>query len=274
MTSIHPPHQLLGILGHPLGHSLSPALHTWVAQQLKLERAYFAWDKSAEEIEAFLKAVRALPVHGLSVTIPYKRAVMDHVDEVSARAREIGAANTLFWRHGRLCAENTDVDGFMAGLEGLSPRSALVLGAGGAARAVAWVLRRLNIPRRGVANRNVEKAQALAEEFGLEIAPWDSRTSFEAELLVNTTPLGMLGERVHLTPWPAEAFLPGQVAYDLVYNPLQTRFLREAAEAGATTVDGLTMFLGQAMAQHALWTPDGPGMPMASAREFLIDALQ
>jgi shikimate dehydrogenase len=217
--------------------------------------------------------VRAEPIAGLSVTIPHKTAVMAYLDGVSELAARAGAVNTVYWRDGKLLGENTDVPGFCAPLEALPrlPSSALVLGAGGAARAVLAGLARLGVPRVTLSNRNPDKAADLAREFAVQVAPWEARGEIVAELVVNATPLGMAGPGVKETPYPAGNFRPGMIAYDLIYNPGQTRFAREARAAGCAAIAGLSMFIEQAAGQFALWT--GLELPRQATREILVDAL-
>lgn len=262
-----PPEKLFGIIGHPLGHSLSPVLHTWNFSRLGLASAYFRWDVPPGKLDDFLNAARVLPIAGVSVTIPHKQAVIPGLDGLTPAATRIGAVNTLFWNEGRLLGDNTDVTGFLSPLQDRNFNSAMVLGAGGAARAVLAGLREKGVQQLLIANRSPERAKALAEEFSATPLPWDKRTEKNCELLVNTTPLGMKGGGINETPWPGEAFAPEQTVYDLVYNPLQTRFLREAARAGCTVLDGLGMFLGQAREQCRLWT--GLELPVEQGRKLL-----
>lgn len=265
------PRHLCGIIGWPLGHTLSPLLHNWGFGQLDWPGAYLAFPTPPEGLEAFLDAVRALPVHGLSVTIPHKRAVMPRLDAVSPAAQAMGAVNTLYWQGDRLCGENTDVAGFLAPLAGRRFESALVLGVGGAARAVVYGLKTSGVADVAATGRDVAKVRDFCAELGCRPVAWDVRTAERPDLLVNATPLGMSGERQGQSPWPAQAFLSGQTAYDLVYNPLRTRFLDEAALAGCEIIDGLGMFLGQGVEQFRLWT--GLQLPVAPARELLRQAL-
>lgn len=267
------PQQLFGVLGHPVAHSLSPVLHNWAFRELSLPAVYLAFDKAPEELDEFLRAVRALPVAGLSVTIPHKVAVLDALDGVSDLARRVGAVNTLYWGGGKLLGENTDIAGFLEPLRDLGqvPGSALVLGAGGAARAVLAGLLDLGVPRIGLSNRTPDKAATLAAEFGVGAVPWEHRQDAAAELVVNTTPLGMAGERQGLSPWADICLSPSQVAYDLVYNPQTTRFLADAANMGCRTIDGLSMFVAQARAQFRLWT--GRDFPALPARRLLLQLL-
>lgn len=267
------PQKIYGVLGHPVAHSLSPALHNWAFHELGIPAAYIAFDKSSEELPDFLAAVRSLPLAGLSVTIPHKVAVMAALDGVSDLARRVGAVNTLYWDGNRLLGENTDIAGFLEPLQafGRVPGSALVLGAGGAARAVLAGLLDLGVPRVALSNRTPDKAEALAAEFGVQLVPWDDRRNADAELVVNTTPLGMAGERQELSPWADICMSPTQTAYDLVYNPQTTKFLADAEGMGCRTIDGLTMFVAQARAQFRLWT--GQDFPALPARRLLRQLL-
>jgi shikimate dehydrogenase len=262
-----------GIIGHPLGHTLSPTLHNWGFGALGVDARYDPYPLESEGLPAFMDRVRSEPFLGLSVTIPHKRAVMEHLDRISDRARRVGAVNTLYWDGGSLCGENTDVIGLTAPLKKLSslPGSALVLGAGGAARAAVAGLLELGVPEVLVANRTRAKADGLARDFSVGVVDWEARMDMAPGLICNTTPLGMSGPMENLSPWDADRFPKGCVAYDIVYNPLETRFLREAAAAGCATVSGLEMFLHQGLAQFRLWT--GLEMDEAGARSLLLEAL-
>jgi len=262
-----------GIIGWPLGHTLSPALHNWGFERLGLDAEYQAWPTRPDDLAAFIGRVRGQSIRGVSVTIPHKRAVMPLLDRLTDRARAVGAVNTLFWRDGLLWGENTDVVGLAAPLKALGklPDTAMVLGAGGAARAAVAALRELGVPDILVANRTPDKARALARDLSARAVAWERRMDQGARLVCNTTPLGMAGDLIDATPWDAHCFGPGMIAYDIVYNPLRTRFLREAEAAGCVTVSGLEMFLHQGLAQFRLWT--GRDLDEAEARTLLLDRL-
>ena len=263
--------RLYGIIGSPLGHSLSPCLHNWAFAAAGIPAVYLPWPLQAGKVGDFLTAMRTLPIAGASVTIPHKETVLALLDGQTEAARAVGAVNTLYWENGQLLGDNTDVAGFLAPLEGHSYASALVLGAGGAARAVLAGLKDLGVAEVFLANRSADRAAALAAEFGAIIVDWDERGDCAPDLLVNTTPLGMAGAQAAASPWPEERFRPGQTAYDLVYNPLETRFLAAAAAAGCRVVDGLAMFLGQALGQFRRWT--GCDFALDRAREKLLETL-
>lgn len=252
-----PPEELYGIIGHPAGHSLSPLLFTALFAEAGRAAVYFRWDLPPERLGDFMRAVRALHIRGVSVTIPHKEAVLPFLDVVSERARLAGAVNTLYWEGDRLCGENTDIGGFLAPLTTRRPRRALVLGNGGAARAVLCGLRERGVEC-FVAGRSRPRAEALAKDFAAAVLPWEACAHAawpDADLLVNATPLGMKGAHETETPLPCFPRAKGAcLAYDLVYRPRPTRFLTEAAAAGWQTQDGLGMFLAQAQGQFRLWT--------------------
>lgn len=257
MTSIV--EKLYGVIGHPLGHSLSPVLHSTGFQILGLPAALLAWPVEPGKLPAFMEAFRLLNIQGCCVTIPHKEAIIPLLDEVSERAGAVGAVNLIYRRDGLLCGDNTDVPGFMEPLRerlpaGGAPR-VLLLGAGGAGRAAAAGLLELGLTDITVAYRSKAFPQEFAENSGLKQVPWAGRLDVPADLLINVTPLGLKGAHVDETPYPAEllAGRPG-IAYDVVYTPFETRFLREAARAGWRTIGGLPMFLAQAEAQFFTWT--------------------
>jgi shikimate dehydrogenase len=246
-------YQSYGVLGYPVTHSLSPFLHNQAFQKLDLECRYFKWEITPDDLADFMQAVRDLPLSGVSVTIPHKEEVVFFLDRVSPEALEIGAVNTVYHQDGELWGTNTDYLGFMAPLKGLEIESALVLGAGGAARSVLYGLKKMGATRVYISNRNRFKADKLAGEFEVQSLDWSDRGDAEADILINTTPLGTSGENESRSPWSFEK-LPFRVVYDLVYNPLKTRLLEQAEEKGITALSGLSMFIHQAREQFRIWT--------------------
>lgn len=263
-----------GIIGWPLGHTMSPTLHNWGFGQLGIDARYDAFPLEPEKLSEFMGRVRSEPILGMSVTIPHKQAVMPLLDRITERAQGVGAVNTLYWDGDLLCGENTDVLGLIEPLRKLEslPASAMVLGAGGAARAAIVGFRELGIADVLVANRTEAKAATLAGEFSITAVPWDDRYNAAPGLICNTTPLGMAGNMEFMTPWDAERFPAGCIVYDIVYNPLETRLLREAWAAGCATISGLEMFLHQGLAQFRLWT--GQDMDEDGARGLLLETLR
>ncbi|MFW6324078.1 MAG: shikimate dehydrogenase [Desulfovibrionales bacterium] len=270
------PEHLFGIAGKPLGHSLSPLLHNWAFQEVGLPCVYMRWEIEKEDVPKFLDSVRILPIQGVSVTIPYKTAVMEYVDELTPQAVQVGAVNTLFWKENLLCGDNTDVAGFLEPLKDCpKPESALVLGAGGAALAVVAGLMMMGVKRIMVSARRKGSAEELINNTcpGARVIPWGDRGDVSADLVINATPLGMQGDLQGSSPWPLDRDFPEEtgIVYDLVYNPLDTIFLRQARKSGCMSLSGLDMFLGQGAAQFALWT--GEIMPLEGARTVLTDRL-
>ena len=277
------PQLLLGILGHPLAQTMSPILHTWAFAMKKVNGQYSVWDTPPEELSAFMQTLRSVPYSGASVTIPHKEAVIPFLDGLTNTAKNIGAVNTIFWEQGRLLGHNTDMEGFLSPLSGLEPpQMALVLGAGGAARAVLAGLASVGATRVAITARSTAKAEKLATDFSplftsITVTPWEERllsvpeqnASFWA---INTTPMGMRGKAEGQSPLPADWFAAqtgkNRLAYDLVYNPLETTFLAFAKRAGWQCRDGLEMFVAQGAAQFRCWT--GQDIPVAQAKTMLI----
>ena len=270
---------LYGVTGWPLSQSLSPLLHNTGFAALGINALYLKWEVPPQKLPTFVESVRLLNIRGCSVTIPHKVELLPLLDEVSPLARSVGAANTIYWKGESLCGENTDVAGFMAplGNEPLAGADVLLLGAGGAARAVAAGLVTTaphNRPARVfVATPSNKSHLPLADEFGLTPLLWQDRHEPASMLVINTTPLGMRGKAEQETPYdfsqatplaPANDAHATPVASDIVYNPLETRFLREARAAGRRCISGLEMFFGQGDAQFRLWT--GQGLPPESRR--------
>jgi shikimate dehydrogenase len=263
-----------GIIGHPLGHTLSPLVHNWGFSRFDLDGRYRPWPTLPEELAAFMVRFRETPIEGLSVTIPHKTAVMGYVDAVTELGQAVGAVNTLYWRDGVLWADNTDVEGFCRPLavRGIAPKRALVLGAGGASRAaVAGLSHRLGVAEVAVTARTLAKAEALAREFGVAAVAWEDRAGWGADFVANATPMGMAGRFEGVSPFPAGALGPGTVVFDLVYNPHETRLVLDAVAAGSCVVPGIEMFLYQAVEQFRLWT--GLTLPDDELRPLILEAL-
>ncbi|WP_108860516.1 shikimate dehydrogenase [Ruegeria sp. Alg231-54] len=253
---------LAGVIGHPIGHSKSPKLHGHWLKTYGLPGHYIPMDVAPEDLESVLRTLPKAGFVGANVTVPHKEAALQIADHVSDRAAKVGAANTLvFQPDGSIHADNTDGYGFMenllAGAPDWNPQDgpAVVFGAGGAARAVLQALVEAGVPEIMLTNRTRARADQLKEEFGprITVVDWVKAGNVieNAELVVNTTSLGMQGQpelRV-----PLDGLQPGSVVTDLVYVPLKTRLLQAAEEAGCTTVDGLGMLLHQAVPGFERW---------------------
>ncbi|MCU0559985.1 MAG: shikimate dehydrogenase [Desulfobacterales bacterium] len=241
------------LLGWPVGHSVSPAMHNAAFAASGYNGVYAAIP--VREIRPAVAGLRALGFQGASVTIPHKQSVIECLDEVEQSARRINAVNTIVNVEGRLLGWNTDLSGAVAALTEripLSGKTAAVLGAGGAARAVAYGVMAEGC-RVAIFNRGRQRGAALAAELGSEFRPLSAFRAEEFDLLINTTPVGM-APAVDETPIPAGRLRPGLVVMDIVYNPPRTRLLQEAAAAGCGVIDGLSMFIRQGARQFELWT--------------------
>ncbi len=260
---------LLGLLGTSLKHSYSPQLMNGLARKQNLPFAYFPFEISEEKLPQFVEAVRLLPIAGFNVTIPHKEAILPLLDALEPEVQVIGATNTVLNRNGKLVGFNTDTAGFLSALTRLCgtdgfPESALILGSGGAARAVLYRLLASGVARVVVANRNEERAWQLVEEFGsyfpqatLHAGPLEAEFLADfagnVDLVVQTTSVGMWPDVEATVPFPFEKLHVGQKVMDLIYNPAETRFLREARARGAGGLNGLPMLIGQAAKSLEIW---------------------
>ncbi len=268
---------LVGLIGWPLGHSVSPAMHNAAFQTLGLDGRYEALPVPPEQVGDLVRSLHARGFRGVNVTIPYKQAVMPLMDELSEAAQRIGAVNTIVVEpDGRLRGDNTDWLGFLHPLDergfDLADKSVLLLGAGGAARAVVYALLQRNIARLTIWNRSLDRAEALARHA----ATLDSLLTIDncelsivnSDLIVNSTPIGMW-PHINESPWPADLSFPSRaLVYDLVYRPEQTQFLRQAEAAGCSVQGGMEMLVVQGAAAFRLWTGHYPslGVMMTTAR--------
>ena len=270
--------RLAGVIGWPVGHSRSPALHSHWLKRHGVAGAYVAMPVHPDHVAAALRALPLLGFVGCNVTVPHKEAAFRAVDHLDRTARRMGAVNTIVVRpDGTLEGRNTDGEGFLNHLQASAPawvpagRPVLVLGAGGAARAIVGTLADIGVPEVRIANRTDARATALVEEFGtpLRAWPWAHREEALAgcSLVVNTTQLGMAGHPALTLPLdqlPADA-----VVSDIVYTPLETPLLADARRRGLTAVDGLGMLLHQARAGFAAWFGVEPAVDDALRRAVL-----
>ena len=276
----------LGIIGFPIGHSISPVFQQTALDCLGMDAVYQAWEVKPEDVGAFLQGIRSPDVLGINVTVPHKETVIPFLDQVDDWAAAAGAVNTIVNREGLLTGHNTDGTGFLRALReagGFDPRGrrVLVLGAGGAARGVVLALIREGVGRLTIANRTVERARQLsriAQDNGLEahaIALKGSdlvAASASAELIVNCTSMGMShGPDQTGTPLSANLLSSTTLVNDLVYNPTETPLLREAVLAGASTLGGIHMLVYQGAASFEMWT--GRDAPVETMLEAAVRAM-
>jgi shikimate dehydrogenase len=250
-----------GVVGHPVKHSRSPIIHGYWLEQFGINGRYDRYDVKPEDFSHFVKTLSEQGLQGVNVTIPHKEAAFLALDEATDRARRLKAANTLWFENGKLWGDNTDSIGFLANLDqghpgwDINAKSALILGAGGAARAIIAGLQERNIEKITIVNRTRERAEELALMSGgqVAIAEW-SKLSFQlesADLVVNTTSLGMSGQPdldLSLDPLGKNALVT-----DIVYVPLETNLLKQARLRGNPVLDGLGMLLHQAVPGFEHW---------------------
>ena len=276
-----------GVIGWPVKHSLSPPMHNAAFAALGLDWVYVPFEVAPETVAEALAGMRALGVRGLNVTIPHKAAVAKLVDEVDDTAAALEAVNTVHNRDGRLIGYNTDGPGFLrslreAGHEVRGKRVALI-GAGGSARSIAYAVAREGAARLSIVARKIEQARNLAElvrqragyervmAAGLELADAEVRVT-EAEIVVDSTPVGMHPRTEVASVVPTSWLHEGQVVCDLTYNPRETTLLRAARSRGAMTVDGTGMLVHQGAVAFEIWT--GETAPVDIMREALLDNLE
>ena len=274
VKDIGPDTALYGVIANPVGHSMSPAVHNAAFRELGLNAVYLPL--LVEDPVRFIRAFTPLGFRGYSVTIPHKQVVIPVLDQVEPLARRIGAVNTIVIRDGRLHGYNTDVEGALQSIEEVLPAGqalsglrALVVGAGGLGRGLAYALADRGV-KLTIANRSEEKGRLLAAELGAAFCPLGGMAGVEVDLLLQTTSVGMRpAEKESVVP--ADMLRPGMVVYDAVYNPLETRLLREARRAGCTIVSGLGHFINQAARQFELWT--GLPAPREVMRAVMLERL-
>jgi len=273
----------LGLVGFPLSHSFSPKIHTATLKVCNLQGDYSLFPISPDDkqgLKKLLNQMRAGEIHGLNVTIPHKQNVIEFLDELTPTAKTIGAVNTIYLRNDKLIGDNTDVSGFITDLKNRFdfsafrfPLSAMVLGAGGSARAIVYALLNdgWNVT---LASRRIEQAEELAVSFNnypLSVIHFSNLATFNfqtCDLIVNTTPVGMT-PNINESPLPENLSLPSNVfVYDLVYNPRETKLVKDARLQGLDATTGLGMLIEQAALAFEIWTEKNP------PREILWKAVE
>jgi shikimate dehydrogenase len=268
--------KLYAVIGDPIDHSLSPVFQNAAFRSLKIPAIYFPWRVTPKSLGAILKSFRRLGVHGFNVTLPLKQVVIRHLDWIDPQARTIGAVNTVCLKGRRLLGYNTDVEGFLNALKvdlGFHPRAkrAVVLGAGGAAKAVVYALVKAKIRSLVIASRRPQRARLLVSDLkkrGLNLAPKLISLHSgllkdeirQSDLLINATSLGMHSR--DSLPVKGAWIHSGLHVLDLVYGPHPTRLVSQARKKGARAVDGQGMLIGQGAASFRRWTKRRPPIPV------------
>ncbi|GAA6211551.1 shikimate dehydrogenase [Hyphomicrobiales bacterium 4NK60-0047b] len=249
-----------GVIGWPIKQSRSPLIHGHWLQKNQIDGTYEKIAVDPERLESFIKSLKQNNLSGLNVTVPHKEMVFKFADHVTDEAKAIGAANTLWFENDKLIAGNTDAYGFITHLKQSAPswqinKPAMILGAGGAARAILYALLNEGVPEIKLTNRTKKRAENLAKEFGpkIKVIEWEEKENHldDCGLLVNSTSLGMTGSApldMNINSLPKIA-----TCYDIVYAPLETQMLKDANSLGLGTVDGLGMLLHQAVPGFEKW---------------------
>ena len=266
--------RLLAVIGAPIAHSLSPIIQNAALHAAGLDYVYTALPVRADALASAVRGLRDAGIAGFNVTIPFKTEIIPLLDALSEDARRIHAVNTVVIEDGRMVGHNTDVAGFLAGFAergiALTGKNAVLIGAGGAARAALWGLLRSGVSSVAIGVRSVEKGAALAADFttdgdvravSFDDAAWIAACS-DADLVVQTTPLGMTPHTEAMPPVDAAVINPSAVVYDLIYTPAETRFLREARARGCETINGETMLVAQGAEAFHLWTGKRPDVEL------------
>jgi 3-dehydroquinate dehydratase/shikimate dehydrogenase len=278
--NITPKTDVFGVIADPVGHSLSPIVHNAAFRELKLDKTYVPFRVPREDLGTFLGQCRDLGVRGLSVTIPHKEEVVNYLDESDEFVQGIGACNTIvFDDDGRLHGYNTDCDSAVGSLiatigkNNVAGRTALVLGSGGAAKAISYGLKSQGADVT-ISGRNVEKSRELAVQLECDILDWSDRHTAKCSLLVNCTPVGM-HPNVEETPFNQNYLHRTTIVFDTVYNPEQTLLIKQARAQQCRTITGVEMFVRQAALQFKLFTDaDAPLDLMHQQVKRVIGAAQ
>ncbi len=261
LKEIDTSYKVYGIIGKPLEHSFSPIIHNFSFKYLNYKGIYVPFE--IDNLEKFLSEIRKyIPLEGLSVTLPYKKEALEYIDYLDEDVAQIGSLNTIKWENEKWCGYNTDYKAFMNSLvKAINPEKArvLILGAGGVANSVIYALKKFNADI-AISSRNNEKAFDLANLFDIKAIKWEEKQFYEYDILINATPVGMYPDT---TSKPIEIKEgEGKVIFDLIYNPMKTALLEEAEEKGAKIINGLDMFIEQAIEQLNIWIGKSPPKEM------------
>ena len=280
---IDTPTKVLCVIGHPIEHSMSPIMHNAALKELSLDYIYLTFDVPPRELEKAVSGIRKHDIKGINVTIPHKEQIMEYLDQIDPLAKKIGAVNTIKNQKGNLIGKNTDAFGakqalINAGFE-IKEKKVLILGAGGAARAVSFALSDESdkificdiIERRAIALANElkdkMKIKAVGKKFNYEAL---KSLIIDVDLLINTTPVGMYPD-INKTPISKDLLADHLFVYDVIYNPLNTQLLKDASEIGCKTLNGIDMFINQGALAFEWWTDKKPNTILM--KEKIIEIL-
>ncbi|MFC1840183.1 shikimate dehydrogenase [Thermodesulfobacteriota bacterium] len=270
ITSIDQNTKLYGVLGNPVRHSLSPLMHNAAFLESGINAVYLAFESI--DIKSAIQSMRALDIKGMSITIPHKSSVIPLLDEVDPQAKDIGAVNTIVNVDSKLTGYNTDAAGALRALEEATPvsgRSCVIVGAGGAARAIGYILKKNNI-NLIITNRTQKRGKELSKALDSRFIEPEQLKDIDTDILINTTPVGMSPD-TDLCPVPEEALKQEMTVMDIIYNPGRTKLLKTARDRGCKIINGLGMFIYQGAEQFKLWT--GQEAPVEIMKRVVEEAL-
>lgn len=269
--------KIAGVIGDPISHSMSPSLHNGWLKKMKIDGVYKAQQVSADKLKEFFSQMKNDGWAGCNITIPHKEAALEFIDEIEETADEIGAVNTVVNQDGKLLGFNTDAYGFWQNLKnGVSDienykEKAVVVGAGGAARAVVYALKKAGVKEVVIVARNPDKAEELLdidENMAIEHMDNLEEELENTSMLINTTPLGMKGKGSF--DWPLDSLAKDALVTDIVYNPIETALLKKAARQENKTIDGLGMLIYQAMPGFEAWFGQRPDADITALKKEMI----
>lgn len=274
--------ELIGLIGNPVKHSKSPLMHNSMFDKLHLKYQYLAFNVCRNDLEKAINGIKALNMKGANITIPHKVDVMKYLDEISDEAIQIGAVNTIVNRDGKLVGYNTDGEGYIRSLVeetniDLEGKNVMILGAGGAARAIGYTLSKLNIDSIIITNRSIEKAKnlkgILERYISTKTVEIDDINKYidNVDIIINTTSIGLY-PNVDQSLIDKEWIKPNHLVSDIIYNPLVTKLLADASEKGARTHNGLGMFVYQGAIAFEKWTGIFPDIEFM--RNTVIDSFR
>jgi len=273
LVKINPDTLVFGIIGYPLSHSLSPIMHNKAFEYKGINAIYLYFP--CKKIEGVVSGMKSLSIKGLSVTIPHKEKICEYLDEIEPIAEKIKAVNTLVNKGDLIVGYNTDAYGAIRALKDktkeLKEKKALIIGAGGAARAIAFALKEEKAYII-IANRTKHRGETLAKEIDAEFLPFSDIKKSEPDIIIQTTPVGMYPEVDKVPVFSEEIFRKRPLVMDIVYNPLETKFLKMAKKKGCEVIPGVEMFVYQGARQFEIWT--GAEAPIQFMKDTVISFLK
>lgn len=275
--------RIIGVIGHPIEHSMSPPMHNNAYEELNMDYVYVAFNVLPENIDTLIQSCKTMGITGLNVTIPHKTTIIPYLDEIDQTAQKIGAVNTIQFKNGIAKGFNTDGIGAIKSLQAhtsLEGKNVLIIGAGGASKAISFTLLNENINSLIIANRSKENANDLIENIknqsnfeNISYIDLEKCDEFieEVDIIINTTPIGMYPKHEVQPPIKTDKINEKHVVMDIIYNPLETKLLEKSRINGATTINGTSMLINQGLASFKIFT--GCEASYESFEEALLNIL-